>query len=199
MEVPVGLQPEGRFVFGEQVMTLGLNASRRALHFVADDDVTCAMQEPNLRFTDCSANASSVPYRHVAVGQAHCNGNTLTFLASETENHRLVRVQLHAPADVVAGCTNNVTSVAGISGSAGNGEAAPMASAQAIRAPSGAGQSADCSIFFADTGNGRVQQVTPEGALINVLDVPGLKSLAVHPTLGVAAFTQNAVYLITPR
>ena len=79
-------------------------------------------------------------------------------------------------------------------GSPGNGPEGNSGTTTPITTPTGVGQDELCNIFFADTGNNVVRQVTPERKIRNIATLPGLRSLVVHPTLGVLAFTGDAVY-----
>jgi cysteine-rich repeat protein len=65
-----------------------------------------------------------------------------------------------------------------------------------INGPTGLGEDAEGNIFFAEAGNGWVRHINRRNVMTVAAEIPGLRTLAVHPVRGVLAWTNRAVYRV---
>lgn len=195
--IPSGLTPRAVFHFLDQEMLVATRPSADAMMIVAGDDVNCPGQQPNVELGICGGAQAPV-FSHVIAAPAGCGEeSSQAFVVADAVNHRVVRVGLNLPLDLLSGCISQSRPVAGRAGIAGAPVDGALALESALNGPTAAGQDAMCNVFIADTGNEAVRVVEADGTIHTVAVLPGLRTIAVHPTLGVLAATENAVYLIT--
>jgi hypothetical protein len=138
--------------------------------------------------------------RHAAPISPFCLGGMNTgMILSSPGSHQVLRAGLSLPQDLLARCLSTYDVVAGVAWQPGDGADNSLAREAPIHTPTGVGQDDSCNIYFADTGNGVVRRVTQDGRLHNVASLPGLRTLTVHPRLGVLASTATGIYRVLPR
>ncbi len=123
-------------------------------------------------------NGPAVAAQLNAPGQLAAAASGEVYIA-DTGNHRVVRVQRGGTLELVAG-----TGVAGYSGDGGPAATAQLDTPRAV-ALDGAG-----TLYIADTGNRRIRQVTPNGAIETLS--PG-EGIALAEPCGVAVSSDGAV------
>jgi len=218
--VPSHVVPMGKlslFLNDRYTFSVALDPHRRLVHAMQTDLRTCAPpQSPNITLQACAGfpDAIDTPgvgpdggpatsprlWKHLALVPNNClpNGTDAAFIASETDNHLIVVAGIRTLEALSPGrCLSVYNEIAGVGGTAGNGAAGSLAVNTAIRNPTGAGQDSECNVYFADSGNNLVRQITASQQVRNVVELPGLVTLVVHPSRGVLAATNDAVYLIT--
>ncbi|MBI5493844.1 MAG: DUF4215 domain-containing protein [Deltaproteobacteria bacterium] len=199
--------PQMFFDFLGTVIAVMPDLDTRRLHAV-DERRDCERNDSTVvTFSACAERADGgVPdagasggWAHAATVPAAClEGNTVAVIMSSPAAHDVVRAGLNLPADINTLCMSGYRTVAGTRGQSGGSPAGVPAVGALLNTPAGVGVDAECNVFLADTGNGLVRQVTRDGTLHNVAQLPGLRTLVVHPTLGVVAVTAQTVYRILP-
>ncbi|MBI5497818.1 MAG: DUF4215 domain-containing protein [Deltaproteobacteria bacterium] len=199
--------PQMFFDFLGTVITVMPDRTVRRLHAV-DEGNDCGGSGSNIiTFSACAELADGgVPDAGTSYGWSHAafvptaclDGNTVAVLMASEMEHDVVRAGINLPADITTLCMSAYRTVAGSRGRSGGSSAGVPAVGALIDTPTGLGMDSDCNVYFADTGNGLVRQVTRDGVLHTIAQVPGLRTLAVHPTLGVVAATGQAILRVLP-
>jgi hypothetical protein len=197
--------PQVFFDFAGKLFLVLTDTSTRRIHATNGAD-SCGTSV--VSFATCGAEdagppadgGSLGPWLNAASVPREClEGSSVALLLSGPGMHRIHRAGMNVPGDLNTRCMSSFRAVAGLEGHAGNSPQGTRADQALINTPTGAGQDATCAIYFADTGNQLVRQITLDGVIHNAADIPGLKTLVVHPTLGVVAATDNKLFLILPR
>ena len=206
--VPFRGVPYSYFDFAGRIFLIMPDADRRQLHAVDEIEnceltivtfAACAERDADGGLPTDDAGPGTA-WRHSATVPAACReGSSTAVLLSSTDTHEITRGGANLPGDIPLLCLPDFRVVAGTKGQSGISTIGSKADESAIDAPTGVGQDSNCNFYFAETGSQKVRLVTRDGLLRDVADIPGLRTLTVHPTLGVVATTATAVYLLVPR
>ncbi|MEW5854849.1 MAG: DUF4215 domain-containing protein [Myxococcota bacterium] len=167
--------------------------------FIFDPFTTCFNGDPTVNLSvlapNCGNTVAQIGEPASVVAPARAPGAfQYALLLSDTGNHRVLYAVIDALSqEIVDG--GDMAGSAAVPGYSGD---EVEARGSLLSRPTGVGQDSVGSTFIADTGNARVRQVTADGFIRTVAQIPGLRTLVVHSTLGVFAATDTAVYRVTP-